>query len=402
MLGRHRQAAAVVGSNIYVFGGLDNDTIFSSFYILDTIDLQWKEIPVSGDWPCARHSHAMVASDSHIFMFGGYNGEKALGDLYCFDVVKGQWEKEKAAGSNPHARFSHSIFVYKNYLGVLGGCPVQQHCQELALLDLKLRLWKHVTLNSVGRDLFVRSEVIVIGDDLYIVGGGASCYAFGTKFSEPAKVSLLHLMHSSHDDLMHVKNQRKHMIDQNEDTNGNKIENTQGRQLEHANESLNLIDDLPCMTDQSQMMASHYILQLEKKYAKLGKDTLKKFGWLDLGRKAYSEERGEHICFPVIKEFFSVFHGRNHHSGNAVDGKNEVPFSKPLKGDGYLLNELSFSEALTLLQGYGAIMLADEVVEVRKTAKSPLKVMTEAVTSLIEHKGLPAWLLEELPTRFFY
>ncbi|XP_061345502.1 tRNA wybutosine-synthesizing protein 2/3/4 isoform X2 [Gastrolobium bilobum] len=365
---RHRHAAAVMGSNIYVFGGLDNDIIFSSFYILDTISLHWKEIPVSGDWPCARHSHAMVASDSQIFMFGGYNGEEALGDLYSFDVQRGQWKKEKTVGRNPHARFSHSIFVYKNYLGVLGGCPVRQHCQELALLDLKLRMWKHVTLNSVGKDLFVRSTANVICDDLVILGGGASCYAFGTKFTEPKKVSLLHLLHS-HNDLM-------------------------------PDESVYFNDNLPHLNNQSQMIVLHYVLQLEKKYAKLGKDILKKFGWLDLGRKVYSEEGGIHICFPVHHDFFSVFYERNHHSGDAIDGKNDVPFSKPLKQDGYLLNELSCSEALTLLREYGAIVLVDEVVDLKKAAKSPLKVMTEAVTSLIEHKGLPTRLLEELPTRW--
>ncbi|KAG5011256.1 hypothetical protein JHK87_019771 [Glycine soja] len=399
---RHRHAAAVMGSNIYVFGGLDNDIIFSSFYVFDTNNLHWKEIPVSGDWPCARHSHAMVASDSQIFMFGGYNGGKALGDLHSFDVQKGQWTKERTAGRNPHARFSHSIFLYKNYLGVLGGCPVRQHCQELALLDLKLRLWKHVTLNSVGKDLFVRSTANVVGDDLAIVGGGASCYAFGTKFSEPAKVSLLHLMHS-HDEP--VKTQRKRTSNQNEGTNRNNIENSCGPQLEHApniseDESSHSDDNIPCLNDQSQMIALHYVLQLEKKYAKLGKDILKKFGWLDLGRKAYSDEGGVHIGFPVHQEFFAVFHERNHNLGDAFDRQNEGLFSKPLKRDKFLLNELSCSEALILLHEYGAIVLGDKVVEERKAAKSPLKVMTEAITSLIEHKGLPARLLEELPTRW--
>ncbi|XP_057415045.1 tRNA wybutosine-synthesizing protein 2/3/4 [Lotus japonicus] len=394
---RHRHAAAVFGSNIYVFGGLDNDVIFSSFYILDTTNSLWKEIPISGDWPRARHSHAMVASDSQIFIFGGYNGGKTLGDLYSFDVQKGQWKKEKTAGRNPHARFSHSVFVYKNYLGVLGGCPLRQHYQELALLDLKLRMWRHVTLNSVGKDLFVRSTANVVGDDLVIVGGGAACYAFGTKFSEPAKVSLLHLMQSHDDDLVAVKNQRKHMINQNKGMGGNKIENSQEPQLEHApniseDEILYFNDSVTGSNDQNQMIPLHYVLCLENKYAKLGKDMLKKFGWLDLGRKAYSEEGGARICFPVLQEFFAVFHGSNRHSGDEIGGNNEIPFSK--------LNELSCSRALTLLHEYGAVLLADKVVESKKSVKSPLKVMTEAVTLLIENHGLPTWLLEELPTRW--
>ncbi|GAU18390.1 hypothetical protein TSUD_202790, partial [Trifolium subterraneum] len=401
---RHRHAAAVVGSNIYVFGGFDNDIIFSSFFVLDTINLHWKEIPVSGDWPNARHSHAMVASNSHIFMFGGYDGGKALGDLYSFDVQMGQWKKEITAGKNPHARFSHSIFVYKNYLGVLGGCPITQHCQEIALLDLKLRIWKHVTLNSVGKDLFVRSTANVVGDDLVIVGGGASCYAFGTKFSEPAKISLLHLMHS-HDDFMPFKNRRQYMVGQNGGMKVNKVENSEGHQLEHLpniseNESLCFNDNVPHTNGQSQMIPLHCVLQLEKKYAKQGKDILKKFRWLDLGRKAYSDEGGVHICFPVCQELFAVFRERSRHSGDAIDQENEIPLLKPLTQDGYLLNKLSCSEALTLLHEYGAVLLEDKVVETKKAAMSPLKVMTETITSLIEKKGLPAELLEELPTRW--
>lgn len=406
MLDRHRHAAAVMASNIYVFGGLDNDSIFSSFYILDTVNLIWKEVPVSGDWPCARHSHAMVAYGSQVFMFGGYNGSKALGDLYSFDVQTGQWKKEKTSGRNPHARFSHSMFVYKNYLGIIGGCPVRQHFQELALLDLQLHQWKHVILDSVGKDLFVRSTASIVGDDLVMVGGGASCYAFGTKFSEPAKVSLLHLM-PSHDDLVHSKNEGKHTSNQNDGDNGNNIENSQEPQLEHESNlaedgDLYFDDELPVINGQFQMGKSHYVLKLDKRYAKLGKDLLKKFGWLDLSRKAYSQEDKVHICFPVTKDFLSVFHERKNCSGEAVVVKDDFDFSDPSKREQYLLNELCCAKALNFLHEYGANIQADEVVEVKKAAKTPLKVMTETVTSLIENKGLPARLLEELPTRFCY
>ncbi|XP_054785640.1 tRNA wybutosine-synthesizing protein 2/3/4 isoform X2 [Prosopis cineraria] len=403
-LPRHRHAAAAVGSNIYVFGGLDNDNIFSSFYILDTINLIWKKVPVSGDWPCARHSHSMVAHGSQIFMFGGYDGTKALDDLYSFDIRKGQWKKEKTAGRNPHARFSHSMFAYKNYLGVIGGCPIRQHFQELALLDLQLRQWKHVILNSVGKDLFVRSTACVIGDDLVMVGGGASCYAFGTKFSEPAKVSLLHLM-PSYDDHVHVKNKTKHMSNLNDGENKTRIQNLEQPQLERVPDigdhgDMCLDGESHVTNDQFQMATSHYALKLDKRYAKLGKDILKKFGWLDFGRKAYSQEDGLHICFPVVNDFFHIFHERKTHSGDTTEGKNEVDFSKPSKGNGYLLNDLSGPKALSLLHEYGANVQEDDVAEVRKAAKTPLEVMTEAITTLIEHNGLPTRLLEELPARW--
>lgn len=400
---RHRHAAAVVGSKIYVFGGLDNDSISSSFYVLDTVNLQWEELVVGGEQPCARHSHSMVAYGCQLFMFGGYNGEKALGDLYSFDVQTCQWKKEKTAGRGPHARFSHSIFVYKEYLGVIGGCPVRQHCQELALLDLRLRMWKHVTLDSVGKDLFVRSTANVIGDDLVVIGGGASCYAFGTKFSEPMKISLLPLMSSIYN-LMPSNIGEMHGTHRNDGVTGNNNDSIQRPQIENLqnlNEApgFNFDSELPGMNE-TQMLASHWVLQLERKYAKLGKDILKKFGWLDLERKVYSREDGIHICFPVTKKFCGVFNGSKHHSTDASEGDNDLHLLKPFTGKGLLLNEVSCLEALNLLKECGATKLVDEVVEVKKAAKSPLKVMSEAVASLIKNRGLSEQLLEELPSRW--
>jgi tRNA wybutosine-synthesizing protein 3 len=403
LLHRHRHAAAVVGSEIYVFGGLNNDSISSSFHVLDTVKLQWKELLVGGEWPCARHSHSMVAYGSRLFMFGGYDGEKALGDLYSFDVQTCQWKKEKTAGRSPQARFSHSMFVYKNYLGVIGGCPVRQHCQELALLDLRLSMWKHVTLDSVGKDLFVRSTANVIGDDLVMIGGGASCYAFGTKFSEPMKINLIPLI-PLNDNSVPSKIRQMHGTHGNNEKTGVKNEFFQPPRVENAETlteapGLKFESELPGANG-NQIIASHWVLQLEKKYAKLGKDILKKFGWLDLGRKVYSWEDGIHICFPVTKNFCGVFHERQHHSSDEFEGYSDHHLSKPFTGKGILLDEVSCLEALNLLKECGATKLVDEVVEVKRVVKSPLKVMNEAIASLIKHKDLSEQLLEELPTRF--
>ncbi|KZV20167.1 Met-10+ like family protein [Dorcoceras hygrometricum] len=186
---RHRHAAAVVGSKIYVFGGICSDKIISSLYVLDTLTSEWTEIETRGNRPGPLHSHSMESNCSKLYMFGGYNGEKALGDLFSFDVETSLWSKMKTNGMAPNARFSHSMFIYSNYLGVLGGCPVIGH-RELSLLNLLSSSWTTIMMKSIEESLFVRSTANVIGDNLVIVGGGASCYAFGTKFSQPMKVDL--------------------------------------------------------------------------------------------------------------------------------------------------------------------------------------------------------------------
>ncbi|RZC65651.1 hypothetical protein C5167_009347 [Papaver somniferum] len=394
---RHRHAAAVVGSNIYVFGGLNNETIYSSMHVLDVEKLQWSEVSIQGELPSARHSHSMVSNGFQLLMFGGYDGEKALGDLYSFDTKTSMWMKKKTAGRTPSPRFSHSMFVYKHFLGIVGGCPVKQHFEEVALLDLHLGLWKHVTLNSVGKDLLVRSTVNVVGDDLVIVGGGASCYAFGTKFSEPMKMSLLPFT-SSHGSIMSSDTEQYRVKQGNkvvtESNNSNPLGTSSDVQI--SDKASNLIDNA-----EAHASSKHWVLQLERKYAKLAKDMVKKFGWLDLGRKVYSCEDGLHICLPVTIKFYTLFvNKRKQALIDGIDFIDGVHPSEPAKDERISINDVSCPAALNLLLVYGGSIVIDEVASIRKTPKSPQKIMVEAVGSLINHRGLPENLLEQIPTRW--
>ncbi|KAI3948825.1 hypothetical protein MKX01_022239 [Papaver californicum] len=394
---RHRHAAAVVGSNIYVFGGLNNETIYSTMHVLDVEKLQWSEVSIQGELPSARHSHSMVSNGFHLFMFGGYDGEKALGDLYSFDTKTCTWMKKKTAGRTPSPRFSHSMFVYKHFLGIVGGCPVKQHFEEVALLDLHHGLWKHVTLNSVGKDLLVRSTVNVVGDDLVIVGGGASCYAFGTKFSEPMKMSLLPLT-SSYGSIMCSDTEQYLMKQGNKAVTESNNSNPLG-----ASTDVQISDNASNLINNAEAHASskHRVLQLERKYAKLAKDIIKKFGWLDLGRKVYSFEDERHMCLPVTVKFYTLFvNKRKQALIDGIDFLDGVHPLEPAKDERISLNEVSCPTALNLLLVYGGSIVIDEVASVRKTPKSPQKIMVEAVGSLIKHRGLPENLLEQIPTRW--
>ncbi|KAJ9566092.1 hypothetical protein OSB04_002058 [Centaurea solstitialis] len=367
----HRHAATVVGSNLYVFGGIHNGIISSVMYKLDTRNLQWEEVTVHGQKPSARHSHTMVAHDSRLFMFGGFDGMKALGDLYSFDVLSHTWKKEKMAGSTPYARFSHTMFVYKNFIGVMGGCPIRQHYQELSVFEVGSSLWKRIKLNSIGEDLFVRSTTSVVGDDLVIVGGGASCYAFGTKFSEPMRIKLLPLV----------------SLTEIHDENDNEKDNRVGK-IQNGGFDMNLEGEYG-----KKIIPLRWVLRVDKKHAKPVKDVLKKFGWLDTERKVYTQENGVHICFPITKEFVVLYQNEKRGSDEGVNEVNDVDFHEILKVG-------SSERALDFLVGSGAMIHADHVVKVRKASSSPLKVMKEAVGSLLNQHSLPSDLLGELPTRW--
>ncbi|KAI3456455.1 hypothetical protein Pfo_013118 [Paulownia fortunei] len=394
---RHRHTAVVVGSKIYVFGGIHNDSILSTLYVLDTDNSEWSEIESHGDQPGPRHSHSMDTKGSKLYMFGGYNGEKALGDLYSFDIQTGLWSMLKTNGQSPNARFSHLMFIYSNYLGILGGCPVSEH-QELFLLDLQSESWKNIVVKSIEEGLFVRSTINVVGDDLIIIGGGASCYAFGTKFSEPMKINLLQLMSSCNDTEPSAIGE-KHVEYQMEKKNGALLY-SQSRTEQKVNGCANLDSEFEEQraTSGGLVVATPCVLQIEKQYAKFGKDILKKFGWLDLERKVYSQEGGMHICLPVTEKFCTVLEAKQ----DLADKFESLTDLQSLKPSFWqiLLKDISSSAALNLLISGGAIKIVDEVVKVKRIPNSPFKVMKEAVASLLNHHGLPAELIEELPSRW--
>lgn len=394
---RHRHAAVLVGSRIYVFGGIHIDSVLSSIYVFDTDTSVWSEIESRGDLPGPRHSHSMAAKRSKLYIFGGYNGEKALGGLYSFDTETGLWSKLKTDGKSPNPRFSHLMFLYSKFIGILGGCPVSEH-QELFLLDLQSESWKNVAVKSIEESLFVRSTINVIGDDLIIVGGGASCYAFGTKFSVPMKINLLQLI-SLFDSAEPNAIIEKRMTHQMEQKSGSVLySQSSSEQKVNGCASLDPEFEEPRITSGDLVVDVPCAAQIEKQYAKLVKDILKKFGWLDLERKVYSLEGGMHICLPVTNEFCKIL-GDKQDVANAFEPVTELQLSKPNYRQ-ILLKDISSSAALNLLLACGVTKIVDEVVKVKKTPNSPFKVMKEAVASLLEHHGLPAKLIEQLPLRW--
>ncbi|KAF7008271.1 hypothetical protein CFC21_023064 [Triticum aestivum] len=387
---RHRHAAAAAALKIYVFGGLSNEGIYSCLNILDTESMRWNVISAAGEWPCARHSHSLVSYGSTLFMFGGHDGQRALNDFYSFDTTTLSWNKEITSGRTPSPRFSHCMFIYKHYIGILGGCPIRENNQEIALLHLKHRVWFHVSIPALGQCLCVRSSSVVTDDDLVVIGGGASCYAFGTKFCQPVKIDL-HLLESVFE-LANKKNDNAvqswdaiYTMDlQEREQNGTFISHNVKSMVDAATNGIAGSDPL--------------VFQLEKKYAKLAKDILKKFGWLDLARKVRVSQDNVLVLFPVSRNFHTLV--TDQHSKLLDD---DSCISKGLLGcpEKKLTGaSIALHEALEILSSFHGSFLKDELALSRKAYKSPQIIMRELISSLLERKGMPSRLLEQLPTRW--
>ncbi|XP_072956456.1 tRNA wybutosine-synthesizing protein 2/3/4 [Typha angustifolia] len=394
---RHRHTAVAVGSYIYVFGGLSGEVIYNCLSVLNTETLHWHEVCIEGEWPCARHSHSSVAYGSQFFMFGGHDGEKALDDLHSFDIRTLQWKKEKTTGKAPSPRFSHSMFIYKTYLGIIGGCPVKQHYQDLVLLNLHHRVWLHVTVESLSKNLWVRSSTVVIDDDLFVLGGGASCYAFGTKFNQPMKINL-QFLESVHDFSSDEDNKPLGECNKvNHSTSSKYNKNLQGN-----TESYNSIPviDMSAGGDRHYTDAKQLVLQLEKKYAKVAKDILKKFGWLDLTRKVVPNQDGCFIKLPINTTFKVLYLDEQLNSKTKFGDLDQFHQLGVLFEKEIAVEDVPCCTALKILLSCGGSLLNDDLCCKKKPSKSPRIMMRESISLLLKTKGMPLQLLEQLPTRW--
>ncbi|CAM0906040.1 unnamed protein product [Alopecurus aequalis] len=387
---RHRHAAAAAALKIYVFGGLSNEDIYSCMNILDTESMQWNVIPAASEWPCARHSHSLVSYGPKLFMFGGHDGQRALDDFYSFDITTLRWNKEMTSGRPPSPRFSHCMFIHKHYLGILGGCPIRENNQEIALLNLNHRVWFHVSITSLGQCLCIRSSPVVADDELVVIGGGASCYAFGTKFNRPVKIDLHFL-----DSVFELACKRNDMVIQSCDSistmdlqecqqNGTFVGHSVKSKVEAAPNGFGDSDSL--------------VIQLEKKYAKLAKDILKQFGWLDLARKVRVSYDNVHVIFPVSRTFHTLI--TDQYSKMLDDNSCASEGLLGYPGKKFAVDNISLNKALEILSSCHGSFLKDELVLSRKASKSPQTIMRERVSSLLERKGMCSQLLEQLPTRW--
>uniref|UniRef100_A0A0E0LL90 tRNA wybutosine-synthesizing protein 2/3/4 n=1 Tax=Oryza punctata TaxID=4537 RepID=A0A0E0LL90_ORYPU len=377
---RHRHAAAAVDHILYVFGGLSDDGICSCMNIMDTESIQWNMIPSDDKWPCARHSHSLLSYGSKLFMFGGHDGQRALNDFYSFDTTTLKWNKENTNGKAPSPRFSHCMFIYKDYLGILGGCPIRESSQEIALLNLKHKIWFNVSIPSLSQCLCVRSSSAIIDDDLVIVGGGASCYAFGTRFSQPIKIDL-HLLESI---FKLAYNKEKEMAVQHDSVSNVDLEGHE--------------ENVKVVIDTATLGSAPLVLQLEKKYAKSAKDILKKFGWLDLTRKVRVSQDNIHVLFPVSKAFHTLITDK--HLKVQPDDSCVLEELLLFSENKLVGASISLQKALEILLLCRGSILKDELAISRKAAKTPHTIMRELVSALLDKKGLPSQLLEQLPTRW--
>lgn len=365
-LPRHRHAAARVGDNIYVFGGMNQDSVLGDFYVLNTSSWKWNCVNSRGDTPAPRYSHSLAAIGQKLYLFGGRDAKISYGDLHVFCLETNTWTEQKGLGELSIPRFSHSMTAIDKWLVILGGCPITHHGTDLLFFNVDEMISQRVPLTQASLDvLLVRHTATLLGTRLVVVGGGAACFAFGAKFNVPFLVDLVPYLNRNTSAIL-----------------------TDGVAGFYSTREESSIDRDSSMkggpSDEFEKRA--WILKLDRNNAKTGKDALKQLEWLDQTRKPKVLDGGLHVAFPITEDA-ALYLQEPGSKGTSLPTR---------KG----LNMESSQKVISNLIASGGEVVEMQLALDTRRPISPSVTLEAGVVKLLQEAGLPQDLIEELPKKY--
>eukprot|EP01083_Nonionella_stella_P038793 105452_1 len=193
-----------------IFGGKSAEGVLEDVAVYDYASNQWESIATSGTPPRARHSHAAARVGSEVFVFGGVTRdtsgivELCGAEVYALNTVTWTWREIPPPHSysieSPSVQrtpcYSHSATTLACNPGtilVVGGAGKRiWGAQRVWTFNTCTAQWRLLT--TLPQSLLMRHTATVIGDRLFITGGGGVCFAFGVRYNPTFRINLSKLI----------------------------------------------------------------------------------------------------------------------------------------------------------------------------------------------------------------
>lgn len=224
----HRPAVPVFRLQVYVFGGKtshlasSNETWELTCRSSNDVTWRWRLLPPPSPSvlaPEPRAAHAACIVGPYMYVVGGKaDYETQFGDVWRLRLGSGAWERVEAGGEAPRPCFSHTLTPLPGGgLLLLGGCP-HGDSRTAHVLNLASSFdggsgnadgtatadgsdgdaqvfsadgqaaaaarWVQLSLQAPPEFVPVRHTATRLGQDVYLLGGGAFCFSFGTMFGQ--------------------------------------------------------------------------------------------------------------------------------------------------------------------------------------------------------------------------
>ncbi|CAM4672571.1 unnamed protein product [Lepidochelys kempii] len=173
-----RHSSAVVGENIYVYGGVHYGKAVDDLYMFSTVSLSWTPVKTTGSAPGARSGHAFATVGQVIYMFGGCSGENIYcTDLHALDTGLLTWQQCEVKGGIPSGRTHHTFTAHHDkdiylfggiYESKDGHKTPKNDVMKLSLAKMKWKMPLYVGIPPALRHSHV---AFILHSHLYIFGG---------------------------------------------------------------------------------------------------------------------------------------------------------------------------------------------------------------------------------------
>ncbi|XP_063151302.1 kelch domain-containing protein 3-like isoform X2 [Candoia aspera] len=171
-------SSAVVGENIFVYGGMEDGKAVDVLYMFNTVSHCWTPVKTSGSNPGARSGHAFAAIGEIIYMFGGRSNENEYyTDVLALDTVSLMWQRcevkgEKPIGRSHHTFTAHSdkdIYLFGGTFEFKDGKTIPKN--DIMKLSLAWMKWKKPLYIGIPPTCRGNHVAFILHNQLYIFGG---------------------------------------------------------------------------------------------------------------------------------------------------------------------------------------------------------------------------------------
>uniref|UniRef100_A0A1D1YMC3 RING finger protein B n=1 Tax=Anthurium amnicola TaxID=1678845 RepID=A0A1D1YMC3_9ARAE len=186
-------ASALGNRKIVMYGGWDGKRWLSDVYILDTISLEWTELPISGSPPPPRCGHTATMVEKRLLIFGGRGGGgPIMGDLWALKGLIEEenetpgWTQLKLPGQSPSPRCGHTVTSGGHYLLLFGGhgtggwlSRYDVYYNECTVLDRVSVQWKRLPTSIDAPPPRAYHSLNYVGSRYLLFGGFDGKSTFG-------------------------------------------------------------------------------------------------------------------------------------------------------------------------------------------------------------------------------
>ena len=182
----------VVGGYLVIVGGCGVHGCRGDVLALNLSTGEWLEpVELNDD----VHSGSGVVWGDKVIYSGGWGGGGVLGVVRTIGVKEGRIEVREL-GVKVTPRFSHTSHVIGDRLVVVGGVGLADSPPIEVFNLITGEVAKAELPASVAGELVMPHNhgSVVLGGQLYLVGGGGNCFSFGTHYNKTFRIDLGQLL----------------------------------------------------------------------------------------------------------------------------------------------------------------------------------------------------------------